>query len=255
MKRKKSKRKSPASILETRSEKRDRSTVERSGGDAAPTSPSQPTAPTSDSAARPSLRIRTVLTVWLCMHLPAILISFTGGVEPSTIHAQLSNLTHIYLRPAHFSADDRPVYLAHGNPSEQPHRVQVTTELVSDIDLVETHRWQTAGPDGAAGLAVSDRVWRWLSTAVMVGENDQPGLVAELLMPIVQQNPDVTAVRIVRLPFPADLTGINEETESPYVARVVRRDNGVSLVRLESARLSSQAVKPNANRQEGSGDE
>lgn len=235
MNRKKSKRKPPSAIRETQSDRRGQS-VEQSK------SPSQPTPPTSDSAPNPSRLVRTVLSVWLCMHLLAILISFTGVIEPSTIHAGLTNSVHAYLRPAHFSADDRPVYLAHGNPSEQPHRVEVTSELVTDIDQVDTYHWQSVGPGGAAGGAISDRVARWLSTAVMVAENDQPGLVAELLLPIVQQNPDATAIRIVRLPFPSELSGIAEESESPYLARVVRSGDRVSLVRLESTRLNSRAV-------------
>jgi len=196
----------------------------------------------SSSARGPSQAIRTGLSLWVCLHLMAILISFTSVVEPSSIHARLAKLIHPYLRPAHFAADDRPVYLAHGNSSEQPHRLQVTTTAVIAIDAVETYPWQTVLSDGHRGLAVSDRTHRWLSTAAILAENEQPGLVAELLLPIAQKDPGVTAIRVVRLP--TDLNDVNAEIESPYVARVIRDDNRVSLVQLKPARLSSQSLRP-----------
>ncbi len=180
---------------------------------------------------------------WL-FHLFAVTVSFTSVVEPSTIHAGLSTFVHPYLRAANFAADDRPVYLAHGNASEQPHRLQVTTAAVADIDSIDTVSWQTVGPNQYAGLAVSDRVARWLSTAAMLAENDQPSLVAELLLPIVEKNIAVTTIRIVRLP--TDLSDIDAEAESPYVARVIRTGDLVSLVQLNPVRLSSQAVSSRA---------
>ncbi len=189
---------------------------------------------------RPSPAVRTWISLWLPLHLLAIWISFTSVVEPSSIHARFASLVHPYVRPTHFAADDRPVYLTHGNPSEQPHRLQVTTDPLNDMASVDTRSWQTVGPSGYAGLAVSDRTARWLSTAAMLAENDQPGLVAELLLPIAQSDPSVNAIRIVRLP--TDLNDINTETESPYVARVVRGDGFVSLLELKSSRLSSQAI-------------
>jgi hypothetical protein len=201
----------------------------------------------------PSPAKRLVLSIWLCFHLFAILISFTYVVEPSTIHARLSGWAYPYLRSTHFSADDRPVYLAHGDPSERPHRVQITNDLVSDIELVDTYRWRTVGPDVTPGLAASDRVARWLSTAAMVAGNDDPGLVAELMLPIIEQNSDATALRILRLT--TDLGDIGEADESIYVARVIRRGNEVSLVRLEAARLSARAAEPTTNRPEESSDE
>jgi hypothetical protein len=203
------------------------------------------TAGGADSAGKPTAMagptMRTWLSLWVSVHLLAILVSFTGVVEPSTIHARLSELAHPYLRPTHFAADDRPVYLAYGDSFEQPHRLQVTTSIVTDIASVDALRWQAVGPDGGPGLAVSDRVARWLSTAAMLAENEQPGLVAELLLPVAQHDPRIRAIRIVR--FPTDLSDINEEAESPYVARVVRDGDFVSLVQLRPARLSSQALQ------------
>lgn len=207
--------------------------------------------PRSDGTAAPpgngpSPAIRASLSAWLLCHLFAIAVSFTSVVEPSAIHAALSALVHPYLRPAHFAADDRPVYLTHGDPLEQPHRVQVTTASIESIDSIDEVRWRSAGPVGSPGFAVSDRVARWLSTAAMLAENDQPSLVAELLLPIVEHDVDVNAIRIVRLP--TDLNDINAEVETPYLARVVRVADRVSLIQLNPARLSSQAVAGRAPR-------
>lgn len=195
----------------------------------------------ASSSDRPRRFVRTALSIWLVIHLGAILVSFTGVVEPSTIHARLSQLVYPYLRPAHFSADDRPVYLAHGDAAEQPHMLQVSADEVTDASAVDSYRWRTVGPQRNAGLAVSDRVARWLSTAAMLAENEQPSLVAELLLPIVQRETDANAVRIVRLP--TGLSDVTEESQSPYVARVVREQNVVTLVQLNPARLSSRVVE------------
>ncbi len=200
----------------------------------------------SPSDALPSAGIRTWLSIWVCFHLVALFLSFTSVVEPSTLHARLSELVHPYLMVGHFAADDRPVYLAHGSESEQPHRLQITVDDLTEIDDVETCQWQAVGAgdydaaDASPGLDVSDRVARWLATAATLSENDQPGVVADLLLPIAQHFPDAKAIRIVR--FPTDLSDVNATSESPYVARIVRSDDLVSLIQLNPKRLSSQAV-------------
>jgi hypothetical protein len=184
--------------------------------------------------------VRVGLSIWVTFHLAAIWISFTRVVEPSTLHSRLSELVHPYLRPAHFSADDRPVYLAHGNSDEQPHLLQVTAAPVTDARSADRYRWETVGPDRYAGLAVSDRVARWLSTAAMLAENEESGLVAELLLPIIESEESVNAVRIVRLP--TGLSDVNEEAESMYLARVRRTGDVVSLIQLSPDRLSARVV-------------
>lgn len=231
MNRKKSKRKPSA--------KDDRHSAPQAATSAKPASAGSPD-PVESPATGPTPAMQNCLSVWLLFHLFAILVSFTSVVEPSTIQARLASVVHPYLQAFHFAADDRPVYLAHGDSSEQPHRLQVTTSSLTDIDAVNTVSWQTVGPDHYAGLAVSDRVARWLSTAATLAENDQPSLVAELLLPIVEDDSAVSAIRIVR--WPTDLNDINAEAESAYVARVIRNGGLVSLVQLNPARLSSQAV-------------
>jgi hypothetical protein len=194
----------------------------------------------------PSTGVRAGLSIWVCFHLTALFLSFTSVVEPSTIHARLAAVVHPYLTVAHFGADDRPVYLAHGLASEQPHQLQVTEEDLTDLREMENCQWRTLGAedltagDASRGLAVSDRLARWLSTAATLAENDQPGVVAELLMPVAREFEDARAIRLVRLP--TDLSDVNARDETPYAARVVRDDERVWLIKLNPERLSAHAV-------------
>lgn len=191
----------------------------------------------------PSPVVRWLLSFWVVFHLAALVISYTGVVEPSSLHARLMTLIHPYVRPTHFAADDRPVYLTHGGSDEQPHRIQVTTRPVTESDAAGEKHWLTVGPaeDGGLastpGLAVSDRVARWLATAAMLSENDQPSMVADLLLPIAKSDPKIQAIRIVR--YPTDLSDVTAEVEAPYVARVIRDGEATSLVQLKERRLSS----------------
>jgi hypothetical protein len=194
----------------------------------------------------PSVTFRTWLSIWVCLHLLALALSFTSVVEPSSLQAKLSGLFYPYLRAGHFAADDRPVYLAHGNPSEQPHRLEITEDALSEAGQVDRCRWRSVGAgdytasEASPGLAVSDRVARFLSTTATLAENEQPGVVAELLLPIARHFPEAKALRIVRIP--TDLSDVNATPESPYVARIVRSVDSVGLIQLKPERLSSQAV-------------
>ncbi len=203
----------------------------------------------------PSTTVKTWLSIWVTFHLVAIVVSFTAVVEPSSIQQRLSDVLQPYLRPTHFSADDRPVYLTHGESDDQPHRIEVTTQRVTGVDASPGLDWRVIGPANAdsfssiPGFAVSDRVARWLSTAAMLAENDQPSLVADLLLPVVANEPSIQGIRIVR--YPTDLNDINTGTTVPYLARVVRAKDRVSLVQLKESRLSAQPrvseVKPARN--------
>lgn len=189
----------------------------------------------------PSSTVRTWVSIWVAVHLVAIAISFTAVVEPSSLHAQLTQVLHPYLRAPHFGADDRPVYLAHGDATEQPHRLQITTATGDPASLQSTN-WREIDPlEGQAkpGLASSDRMGRYVATIALLAGNEQPSLVAELLLPIATSNPELTVIRVVRLP--TDLNEINTGVETVYLARIVRRGESVSLVQLREARLSSEA--------------
>ena len=192
----------------------------------------------------PSETVKTCLSIGVAVHLMALAISFTAVVEPSSVQQRLSEILQPYLRPTHFSADDRPVYLTHGDSADQPHRIEVTTQRVTGVEASGDVKWQVIGPaeqGGFAsipGFAVSDRVGRWLSTAAMLAENDQPSLIADLILPLVANRSSVQGVRIVR--YPTDLNDVNVGVSVPYLARVVRANDGVSLVQLREKRLSAQ---------------
>ena len=188
----------------------------------------------------PSSSIRSLLLLFAAFHLFAIFVSFTEVVEPSSIHTAISRLLQPYLVPTHFSADDRPVYLAHDEPQEQPHRLQISEVPLGEAAAQDAVPWQTVLPETSPGLAAADRRARWLATAATLAESEQPGLVADLILPVVQQQESVNAIRIVRLP--TNLTDVHTDTSVPYVARVVRRGQRVSLVQLKPPRLSSTVV-------------
>ncbi len=213
-------------------------------GSAAPASPASSPLPSTNPV--PSNVVRTWLSIWVCFHLVALFLSFSSVVEPSSLHVRLLGLVQPYLKLAHFAADDRPVYLAHGSESEQPHRLEVTSDRVTELDQVAECQWMSVGSgnyeatDAPPGLAVSDRVARWLSTAATLAENGQSGVVAELLLPIAKHFPGAKAIRVVR--FPTDLNDVNATITSPYVARIVRADDRVTLIQLTERRLSSLAV-------------
>jgi len=192
----------------------------------------------------PSTTVKTWLSIWLVVHLMAITVSFTAVVQPSSLHQSLSEVLQPYLRPTHFSADDRPVYLTHGDADDQPHRIEMTTDRVTGVATSDDLKWRVIGPAqgggfaSTPGLAVSDRVARWLSTAAMLAENDQPSLVADLILPVVAKQPAIKGIRIVR--YPTDLNDVNTDVAVPYLARVVRDQGRVSLVQLKESRLSAQ---------------
>lgn len=188
----------------------------------------------------PTSGIRSLLSIWIPIHLFALLVSYTSVVEPSGLQRQMGQLLQPYLRLPHFGADDRPVYLTHGEPLEQAHRLQVTSSS-KDPRTLRDEDWRTVRLTGRVtpGLAASDRIARYLSTVALLSGNEQPSLVAELLMPIAAQKTEVTAIRVIRLP--TDLTEINTGITTVYEARVVRRGDQVSLVQLREQRLSSEA--------------
>lgn len=199
------------------------------------------------AAARlPSVTARTWLSIWVCVHLLALALSFTSVVEPSSLQVNLSGMFFPYLRLGHFAADDRPVYLAHGTADEQPHRLEITSDTLSEIGQVNACQWRTVGAgdyaasESSPGMAVCDRVARFLSTSATLAGNDQPGVVAELLLPIAAHFSEAKAIRIVR--FPTDLSDVNATSESPYVARIVRSADSVALIQLKPERQSSQPV-------------
>lgn len=206
--------------------------------------------PMSD-AGLPSERVRMMLSIWVPIHLFALLLSLAAVVEPSSLHARLLDLMRPYLQLTHFGVDDRPLYLAYGNPSEQPHRLEVTETPIQHHG--ESAKWINphfragdesqltivSGLAAKPGLAVSDRYARWLATAATLADTEQPSLVGELLLPVVEADETVRGIRILRRP--TDLSATVETVETPYLARVVRSGDSTSLVQLRSDRFNAIA--------------
>jgi hypothetical protein len=191
----------------------------------------------------PGTWLKVALSLWLVFHLGALTVSYTSVVEPSELQGRWQQALQFYLYPTHFLADDRPIYLAHGDVSEQPHRLQITTVKPSaDPSLfrlpIDDPQWQTVEPPGIAGLAGNDRYSRWLSTAAILATNDQPSLVAELMLSVALKDPSITAVRIVRLPTQLTTTAA-DALPPPYAAYVAKQNDTVALVQVNEPRLST----------------
>ncbi len=206
--------------------------------------PSGPEHQDRSQTPRPGLRLKVALSLWLLFHFFALAISYTGVVEPSETQSRIMEALQFYVGPTQFSADGRPVYLARGVATEQPHRLQ-TSEVPpqSDPELfglpIDDRKWKTILPPGPAGLGGNDRYGRWLSTAATLATNEQPSLVAELLLPTVMGDPSIQAVRIVRLP--TELTTMADDASPPpYAAYVARKNDSVSFVQVLEPRLSTQ---------------
>lgn len=227
-------------------------------------SPSPPAAsedePSVQPDGMPDRRWRTAISVWIPLHLFALLVSFAAVVEPSSLHASLQSLLRPYLQSTHFGADDRPLYFAYGDTSEQPHRLEISKRDIAsaDAEVLWTNphfrsdqRQITFVSDlaGGPGLAVSDRYARWLSTAATLAENEQPSLVAELILPLVRQDESIRAIRITRLVTDLNST-IDEELPPPYIARVIRENDQVSLVQLQPERLAAISARESAGEDE-----
>jgi hypothetical protein len=194
-------------------------------------------------------RISGKMAPWLIsaaivVHLFTLLLSYSAIIEPSATHSNLLDAASPYLRSTHFAADGRPFYLAHATPDEQPHRLQTASggdEKTLTIDLQT--KWTTIEPGGGAGLAASDRYGRWMGLVATLAQSDQPSLAASLLMPLVSGDDSIDAVRIVR--FPTELTTATDDAAPPvYLARVVRGSDGVSLVSIQSKRLTTSGRQP-----------
>lgn len=191
-----------------------------------------------------------LISAAIVLHLFTLFLSYSAIIEPSSTHSSLLDAASPYLRSTHFAADGRPFYLAHATPDEQPHRLQFASRgdgKSLSIDLQT--KWTTIDPGGAAGLAASDRYGRWMGLVATLAQSDQPSLAAGLLMPLVSADDSIDAIRIIR--FPTELTTATDDAAPPvYLARVVRGSEGVSLVSIQSKRLTTsqrQSAKEQTN--------
>lgn len=199
----------------------------------------------------PAEWVRTAVSIWLPVHLFALLVSFSAVVEPSSLQSRLERVLVPYLQLIGCASNQpRPFYLAHGESDEQPHRLEVTRDEIQHMDADVT--WQNphfgtrdsgqitivSGPAATPGLAVSDRYQRWLSMVATLADQEQPSLVAELLLPVLASDPSIRGVRIVRIPTDLAST-IDDQLPPPYVARVIGQSDRASLVQLRATRLSA----------------
>ena len=174
-----------------------------------------------------SSHVSIVLSLFVVLHLMALFVSYTSVVEPSGLHNSLRAIAHPYLRTLSFAVDDRPVYLAHGDADEYPLRIEISAQPISRMGGL---------PDSA-----SDRMSRWLATASLLSQSGQSGLVAELVVSIAQRNPKAKSIRIVR--YPTDLSDVNAERESVYVARIIHDGQQIRLVQIQEGRLAASATE------------
>lgn len=187
----------------------------------------------------PSPKLRWLISAVVVFHLAALAISYAAIVEPSATHSELLNALTPYLRSTHFAAEGRRFYLAHATPDEQPHRLQYATRNeFASFEVDPRTQWTTVQPEGYAGLASHDHYARWMTLIATLAESEQPSLAAALLLPLVEENDEIDAVRIVRLP--TQLTTIAEDSRGPvFLARVIRSGENVKLVSIKAKRLTT----------------
>lgn len=193
-------------------------------------------ATTPSTSDQPPPWFARILSVGISVHLVAIALSYTAVVSPSSFHRGLLGFVEPYLQLFHFGADDRPVYLAHGAPTEQPHRIEWSRSTSPRPD-----EWEAWDVKAQPGLAAQDRIARFTAALATLAETEQPSLIAEMLLPIVQQNKLVNQIRIRRLPTELT-TVVDDAAPPPYVARVVRSGDAVRLVQLYEERLVTQPL-------------
>lgn len=169
-------------------------------------------------------------------HLFLVATSLLSTVSPSGWMSQILAVGNPYLRATHFGVDARPVYLAHGNPNEQPLRLRVN----DDEELL---------PNTIAGAGSDDRQQRWLATVGLLAEQEQPSLVAELVMPVLQrtqwQRPSDAIqdpmVRLIR--EPTILSDVLDDQAPPlYEAKIINNQGEIAVVRLLPPRLTATAI-------------
>lgn len=130
------------------------------------------------------------IALLIVSHFFWVTTSLLSTVSPSGFVSQILAIGNPYLRATHSGVDARPVYLAHGDPNEQPLRWKV-----NDNELL---------PDTIAGAGSDDRQQRWLATVALLAEQEQPSLVAELVLPVLQRPPfrdqtDISHAQVVQL--------------------------------------------------------
>ncbi|WP_404305686.1 hypothetical protein [Neorhodopirellula lusitana] len=203
-----------------------------------------------DATALPRMGWRSrCLVLLVLVHLFLVWVSLCSSVQPSQWASSVLQIGHAYLQATHFGVDGRPVYLAHGKPEEQSLRLQL-----DGVSLL---------PERLAGAGADDRQQRWLSTARLLATEEQPSLVAELILGLMRHQTsgsddlaselmssvdlqdgqkDGQPVVVSLLREPTILSSVLDDQQPPaYQARVVVDEGRVALVRLLPERLTATA--------------
>lgn len=174
----------------------------------------------------PSPRLRSVISIWLVLHLALFAISLTAVVAASLLQIRLLDFAAPYMNPLQLRVDPRPIYLTHGEGDSEPHRVEW---LAAD-----SRTWQPAVVRGGRGSERRRRYFLYARAIAMAAEREDTATASMLAMPLVEEvmgdvdsgewNEGVpTRVRVVRLsldseaPRPLDESAEKTQWEAAIV--------------------------------------
>lgn len=196
------------------------------------------------------------------VHLALLAISLSAVVAASMLQVRLLSIAAVYLTPLQLRVDGRPIYLTHGAPEDQTHRVEWLRE--------GSDSWES---DEIRGYRGSERLRRYSRFAKVIAgaaEREETAAASLLALPLVRQEMQRSAdnelappvrMRIVRLA--PDLTAPAYPSDPVETARweaaIVREPAGPdgsprwSLVTVKERRLNAEAAAeiPAAEEPEG----
>lgn len=106
-------------------------------------------------------------------------ISLTAVVAASPLQVRLLDLASIYLTPLQLGVGDRPLYLTHGSPEDQTHRVEWLRE--------GSDSWETDEVWGYRGSERQRRYSRFAKVIAAAAEREATPTASLLALPLVRQ--------------------------------------------------------------------
>lgn len=161
---------------------------------------SPPASSTDAVESLPSDSLRSAISIWLVVHLAFTALSLSAVAGASMLQLRLLSFAAVYQAPLHLAVEGRPIYLTHGEPEDQTHRVQWLRE--------GSESWEF---DTVRGYRGSERLRRYSRLAKVIAgaaDSDQTAIASLLALPLVHQEiarsgqagvAPPTRVRIVRL--------------------------------------------------------
>ncbi|SRR6056297_1301206 len=206
----------------------------------------EPEPPSADVTPR-QRRIRRVTVGFAVVHLAVCTLSLMQPIGLPETFDQALAYAQPYLRATRFGADGKPARLPHGRLDEAEIRVQVSGEAEpAESDWLDID-W------GSTGVEATNRRQRFFSAAATLAENEQYGLVARWLRPLISGRPEAESIRMVRVP--TLLSDVVQDNAPPvYQARILRRQDEINLANLQPTRLVAIAVDEDASSPSGGGD-